>query len=181
MKTIKIDEQGENFLSVSIHQILKNVNRCEQFYWGILWLKGIGENILKLEKSINKNQDGYILSWFELEETLSNIDSIEEILLVGDLDKFKLKRYESDTEMRLSCEYCIELVDSSYWLVSSVDSSFIEKVRCLQKELKLKWLIYLWTPRPNSMVNEYQKEYQGVHYDPKAGKTTIDPKKEEEK
>ncbi len=36
-------------------------------------------------------------------------------------------------------------------------------------------------PRPNSMVKEYQDEYQGVHYDPKAGKTTIDPKKEEEK
>nr|WP_319570099.1 DUF6443 domain-containing protein [uncultured Draconibacterium sp.] len=35
-------------------------------------------------------------------------------------------------------------------------------------------------PRPNSIVKEYQDEYQGVHYDPKAGKTTIDPRKEEQ-
>ena len=36
-------------------------------------------------------------------------------------------------------------------------------------------------PRPNSMINKYQKEYQGVHYDSKTGQTTIDPKKEEKK
>ena len=35
-------------------------------------------------------------------------------------------------------------------------------------------------PRPNSMVEEYQEEYQGVHYDPNSGQTTVDPKKEEE-
>ena len=37
-------------------------------------------------------------------------------------------------------------------------------------------------PRPNSMIEEYQEEdaFQGVHYDPNSGQTTIDPKKEEE-
>jgi len=36
-------------------------------------------------------------------------------------------------------------------------------------------------PRPNSIVNEYQDEYPRVHYDPKTEKTTINPKKEEQK
>ncbi len=134
MKTIKIHGQDKKLLDVSIHQILKNINNGEHFFWGLLWLKGIGENILKLEESINKNHNGYILSWVKLEEVLNNIDSIEEILLIGDVDKFKLKRYESDTEMRISCKYIIELVDSSYWLVSSMDSNFIEGVQSLLKE-----------------------------------------------
>ena len=32
-------------------------------------------------------------------------------------------------------------------------------------------------PRPNSIVEEYQGNFQGVHYDPKTTTTTIDPKK----
>lgn len=37
-------------------------------------------------------------------------------------------------------------------------------------------------PRPNSMIEEYQDAdgFQGVHYDPNSGQTTVDPKKEEE-
>jgi hypothetical protein len=36
-------------------------------------------------------------------------------------------------------------------------------------------------PRPNSIVGEYQNNFQGVHYDPKTTTTTIDPKKEKQK
>lgn len=36
-------------------------------------------------------------------------------------------------------------------------------------------------PRPNSIVEEYQDNFQGVHYDPKTTTTIIDPKKEEQK
>jgi hypothetical protein len=34
-------------------------------------------------------------------------------------------------------------------------------------------------PRPNSMIEEYQDEFQGVHYDSNTGQTTLDKKEDE--
>lgn len=36
-------------------------------------------------------------------------------------------------------------------------------------------------PRPNSIVGEYQDNFQGVHFDPKTATTTLDPKSKEQK
>ena len=36
-------------------------------------------------------------------------------------------------------------------------------------------------PRPNSIVDEYQNDFQGLHYNPKTTTTKVDPKIDKEK
>lgn len=116
-------------LSVSLFDILEQLDKAEAYFWKILWLEAKGElikgNILELEEEINNSENGYIINFPELIKFAERIDQIIEIVIIGSANIDFLRRYEADEDMKDSCDYCIELVDSSYWLISSVDSKFI--------------------------------------------------------
>ena len=85
-------------------------------------------HIVELEEEISNSISGYIMQWEELVELSNQIFQTIEILLVGDKD---FKNNLTEEEMRVTYNYYIELIDSSFWEISSNDFLFLEKVKQL--------------------------------------------------
>jgi hypothetical protein len=135
-KEIIIKGENGTVLSVSLIDVLKQINKPEEITWKILWLEAVGKLregvITDFEEAVNSSETGYMITFSELLYFAESIDQIYEILLIGSFDNAQLKRYESDREMKNACDYCIELIDSSFWEISSVDEKFIENLVMLQ-------------------------------------------------
>jgi len=131
-KTIRINRTDSIFLAVSLSDVLSQIENGTEYSWNILWVEAIGKlerkTMLEFEEKINNSKDGYALIWEELVELADSFSQVINILLVGDKDKDNLKRYDSDDEMRIKCSFCIELIDSSYWEITSNDLTSIEKL-----------------------------------------------------
>ncbi|MFY0255938.1 hypothetical protein ACDQ55_18505 [Chitinophaga sp. 30R24] len=138
MATTKIIIQGSSseVLDVQLSDILNCIENGDRFLWSLQWITAVGqpgdEEVLSFEKSVNKSSNGLLYSWSELLDLSNRFYQIIELLVCGDQNEASLRRYEIDEEMILSCNYVFELVDSSYWLVSSSDKDPILR---MQREL----------------------------------------------
>lgn len=132
-KVIQIDGNDSEILSVSLKDILDNIENGEEFNWSILWLQATGDlknkPIIEFEKEIKKSEAGYIISWNDLNELSEGFFQVIEILLIGDSIISNIKRYSEDHHMYNSCDFTIELVDSSYWLIHSKKLKTLEKIK----------------------------------------------------
>ncbi|MBV7529745.1 hypothetical protein [Chitinophaga sp. sic0106] len=123
-------------MDVQLSDILNCIENGDLFLWSLQWITAIGkpgdEEVLSFEKSVNRSSIGLLYSWRELLDLANRFYQIIELLVCGDQHPMSLRRYEYDEEMNLRCDYVFELVDSSYWLVSSNDESAILR---MQREL----------------------------------------------
>jgi hypothetical protein len=120
MNSLLIRGNNEPVLSVELKHILTKIQHGAKFKWSILWLDAIGDlgrSMPAFEKEINNSPNGFLTGWDELLVLSVKLHQIIDMVLIGDTDEGKLKRYASDQEMYLACEYTIELIDSSYWIV----------------------------------------------------------------
>ena len=60
---------------------------------------------------------------------LNQVDQIIDVIIIGNSNPADLHRYKTDEEMYEACDYCLELVDSSYWLLHSKNLGFIEQAK----------------------------------------------------
>jgi hypothetical protein len=129
---IKICGDDKEVLSVELKNVLEcvvNGNQCE---WSILWLEAIGnigKSIPEFEKEISNSEKGVLVTWESLLELSGKFDQVIELLLIGDKSISKLKRYSGNEEMYSNCEYVIELIDSSYWLVHSKNEEVLTQMK----------------------------------------------------
>lgn len=134
--SLKISGNSSEVLSVNLYDILSCIKNDEKCNWSILWIEAVGEKsdnyVLQFEKEINDSDEILVLNSYDLLNLSKRFSQIIEILLIGDGDVDKLKRYPSDAEMYINCRYTIELIDSSYWIVNSYDHNFLN---CIQKKL----------------------------------------------
>lgn len=124
--------KDENILSITLRQILECIIQRNNLKWKILWFEGVSnvdENILQLEERINKSPNGISYSYKELLNLSDNLSQLIEIIVIGSMDENKLIRYKEDIEMYNSCEYVIELIDSSYWEFSTNEIESINKIK----------------------------------------------------
>lgn len=125
-------DRGE-VLSVSLLDILNCIEMGSKYKWSILWLEAVGKpmdnSVLKHEQEIKNSNSGLRCGWDELSQLSIRFDQINEILLIGDENETKLKRYKDDNELYNSCCFIIELIDSSYWIVRSRDENFLNKIK----------------------------------------------------
>ncbi|MVT12284.1 hypothetical protein [Chitinophaga tropicalis] len=132
-KTLMIKNTDSGILTIRLSDILNCINDGERYYWTILWIDAMGDPngfyVLEFDEEINKSPDGYILDWEELIKLSRHPNQILDLLVIGDQEKSNLHRYSSDEEMNNKCKYVLELVDSSYWLVSIKDESTIGKIK----------------------------------------------------
>lgn len=134
MKCIKINGDDEDVLSVRLEDILNCFQkRRSEVFWGILWVyltikEGIDCNVLEFEEGINKSEQGKLFTLDKILSLSGKIDQAIEFLLIGDGKVENIKKYKSDELMRENCEYIIELVDSSFWLVYTKDDDFIQNI-----------------------------------------------------
>ena len=133
---IILNGNDESFLSISLSDILSKIDKGEEFEWKLLFLEATTEtdlDILNLEKKINESDSGYLISWSDLVKLSNQIYQIIEILLIGSKNSKNLKRYISEDEMRVHCDFCIELIDSSYWEVGSKNKNLLNNLKSLEK------------------------------------------------
>ncbi len=134
VKSIKIDGDNSSILSVSIIDILNCIDDQEGLNWGLFWLEASGElpgdmSMVDFEKEINHSQEGKVITWEELKDLGERFYQIIDLLLIGDEQSFNIKRYESDDQMYGSCDYTIELIDSSYWIIHSTKMNSLRRMQ----------------------------------------------------
>lgn len=111
--------------------IIYQIDDLYDYFWNIQWFEGVSKesiNVLDIEKKINNSENGILINSQELIEFTQPIKQITEIILIGDKNKGKLFRYFNDSDAKMSCEFFIEQVDSSYWEVTSNNLLFIESI-----------------------------------------------------
>ena len=133
-ETINLYGNNEEYLSINLCQVLKQIENGNLYFWKILWVSGFGktiknETIMSLEEQINNSKDGMLYTWDRLFDFTLGTLRFEDFLLLGDTDLKKLYRYESDEVMKQNCEFCIELVDSSFWEITTSNTSFLNNVK----------------------------------------------------
>lgn len=131
-KTIEMHGDNSSVLSITLKNILDCIEHGEQYSWMLLWLEASGdlgeESIVDFEKKVNHSDIGYSISWSSLMELSNSFFQVIELLLIGDQDASRLKRYSNDEEMHFHCAFSIELVDSSYWIVHSDNIVSIDRM-----------------------------------------------------
>jgi len=135
MKSIKISGDNKEVLSVELKDILMSIINGDHLKWSILWLEAIGEvgkPMADFEKEIRNSEQGLLIEWNHLLEFSKKIDQVIEITLLGDTNVSKLRRYPDDETMYSSCEYTIELVDSSYWIVHAINDQRLDSFKHLK-------------------------------------------------
>jgi len=132
-KKLRIKGNEDSVLSVVLTDIIGLIDKPQQYNWNILWLQAIGElkegSLLKLEKQINTSKSGHFISFENLMELSKSLTQIIEVLLIGDRKIDNLKRYVNNAEMYSVCDFCIELIDSSYWEITSNDEKSINTIQ----------------------------------------------------
>lgn len=138
MATTRIIVSGSSskVLDVELSDILNCIENGSLFLWSLHWITAVGmpgdEEVLSFEESVNGSPNGVLYNWSELLDLANRFHQVIELLVCGDQNEMSLRRYEDDEEMMLNCDYVFELVDSSYWLVSSNDENAIRR---MQREL----------------------------------------------
>lgn len=133
-KGLKINGDDSDILSVRLEDLLNCYDRNEgDIFWGLLWLDvvmrpEVGYNVLELENEINNSDFGKEISLEKLLEFCSQISQAINILVVGDKDQNNIRKFEVDELMYAKCKYVLELVDSSYWIVHSNNSAFLDNI-----------------------------------------------------
>ncbi|MHC5310904.1 hypothetical protein ACYSNM_12740 [Myroides sp. LJL116] len=112
-------DSKDNILSISLIDILYLINNPKEIHWKICWIEGVsikGFDMLALETEVKK---GLEISYDELIDLDKKILQIYDLVLVGDKD------YTED-ENKKERDYIIELIDSSFWEVTSKDKEFVK-------------------------------------------------------
>ncbi|MDQ0966798.1 hypothetical protein QFZ20_002201 [Flavobacterium sp. W4I14] len=134
MKAIKLDGDESEILSIKLNDILSLLDLKSNVKWGLLWIEAVGtfsldESMLDFEDRINNSDKVFCFELDYLFELSDNLDQIINIIIVGDEDMSNMKRYKSSEGMYANCEYVLELIDSSYWIIHSKDEIFLRKIK----------------------------------------------------
>jgi hypothetical protein len=138
MNKIELINQANGVLSITLNDILDCLNPKRDSYWKVLSLEVNGYdgsmNILDFEVVVNLSENGYSITLDQLRDLADSAHQIIEIMIIGDSNKTKLKRYETDVEIQSNCRYSIMLIDSSFWEINTSDNDFFEKLKELGHE-----------------------------------------------
>jgi hypothetical protein len=132
MSAIRITNEESEVLSIELKDILGSIGDGHQYNWSILWLEftgDIGKSVPDFEAEIKKSPNGLRIDWNDLLDLSKKINQTIELILIGSGEPSRLRRYGIDEEMYSSCEYVIELIDSSYWIIHSKNASLLKRFK----------------------------------------------------
>jgi len=125
MKAVKIYGVEKEVLSVGLNDLLTLFNKKDQLYWCMLFVEAVGKfreiDILEFEKMVYEAKDGLQMSFYDLKMFASEAEQLLNVVLIGNEETKRNKRYKNDDDMYGACDFTIELVDSSYWLIHARD------------------------------------------------------------
>lgn len=84
--------------------------------------------------SVNKNEKGLILNFNKLQEKLSELFQIYDLLLLidNDIDKFEKSKIKEDSIMYNNTFFTITYFDGGFWEVSSQDKNLLDFIKTKQ-------------------------------------------------
>ena len=150
-KGLRILDKSDHISSVKLEDILDKVSYGEDLCWCILWFDGVGvpqeaEFINDFQNQMNELENGLLLSWEELKSLASKIDKIVDITILGAKSEQLLHFYENSQQMYECCNITIEMIDSTYWEVFSIDEPIIDalaktfiKTMPLESNHQIEW------------------------------------------
>lgn len=126
-------DNNEGYLSIDLTDILTQIENITNYKWKLLWIDGTshtgGANMLELEKNVNDSKDGLPILGSQLLPFSELFSQLYELILIGDKDEEQLVKLEDEEQMKENCEFFIELVDSSYWEITSKNKDFNENIK----------------------------------------------------
>ena len=125
---IRILDNVNGHVSVRLPDVLEEIHSGDQLHWSILYLWAIGDLGNVDQTEISHYDRGLIISWADLNRLAQNIYQTIDLVLIGDKNESFLHRYESDEIMHRTCHVVIEMIDSSYWEIFSVDNGLIDRL-----------------------------------------------------
>lgn len=112
---------NEEILSIELVDILFFIHNAKDIYWRIDWIEGVSNNEFDMLTFESKAKKGINLSYNGLLELSKDLIQIYELVLIGDKE-------EIENSNKNVYDYVIELIDSSYWEVTSSNEVFIKKL-----------------------------------------------------
>jgi hypothetical protein len=128
---LKISD-GDEYITVTLIDILDEITYGSNLNWIILDLDGIGpigKNLSTPDfiKHVANSKDGVPISWEDLNTIFNNM-CVFDITIIASQNKNILHRYNTDQEMQQVCDIVIQFFDSSWWEVFSKDIIFINNL-----------------------------------------------------
>jgi len=107
-----------------LHDILKFIDCADEYFWAVLFVKGVlkeatGKSITDVENLVNKAENGISFETDDLIKFSEGFFQMIDVVVIGSKDREALRRYSTDNEMYAACDWVIELVDSTSWLIHS--------------------------------------------------------------
>lgn len=167
---IRISDATDNVVSVTLIDILEEIQKGNEFNWSILFLWAIGHlgmgksvpgnSIPVFEDLIRKSLKGFFINWDDLLTLTKKFQQIIDLTLIGCRDKNLLKRYEDDKEMYETCDIVIQMIDGCFWEVFSNDYELInrlatkfKKIEFLKPDFKDEYILTLNGKKQNITPN----------------------------
>lgn len=128
---IILEGNNSDTLSIALEDILLQVENINKYYWKLIWIDGVSKkfNIGKLMKDVNLSLDGYNIDLKKMLKISKESDQLIELVLIGDEYKNNLHKFDDDNLIKEKCEFFIELVDASYWEITSKNKDFLKKIK----------------------------------------------------
>jgi len=144
MKThgIRISDVVERVVCVTLPEILEEIHQGPLFHWSILYLEAMGHlgedrSMPVFENQIYNSERGLFILWDDLNLLSKEFYQIIDITIIGCKDKCALRRYKNDQEMYDSCDFVIEMIDSSYWEIFSKNEELIKRLAVKFKKVEI--------------------------------------------
>jgi|GEM_PF-475509 len=123
-----------NCLNISFKDILLQAESyIEDYHWCLLWFEATTSdrefNIIEFENTVKQSQNGILISYRSLVDLSVKIDQTLELFLIGDKDESIIRNYNKNTNSINAGSISIELIDSSYWEISTGDKRLIDSFR----------------------------------------------------
>lgn len=139
---IRIYDNINDVVSVNLSDILEEIENGNLYTWSILFLDAtgnLGENksMPLFEDYIRESEKGFFIDWDDLKILAKKFTQVIDIDLLGCKNIDLIKRYKSDREMYETCDIVIQMIDSSYWEIFSINNNLIDKFSTKFKEIKL--------------------------------------------
>lgn len=132
-KGIRVSDKKNRIVCVELPDIIKEVRNGNLLHWSILYLYASGhldneKSISEFEQQIIHSENGYFITWEELNSLSHKFWDLMDITLIASKDITLLKRYQCDQDMYENCDIVIEMLDSGFWEIFSKDEQFINRL-----------------------------------------------------
>ncbi len=140
-KGIRILDKKSNIVSVTLSEILNEIDNGDQYVWSIIDLYAMGDlgkdiSITEFEDVIQSSPNGYFMSWRELISFSNKLNLLINILVIGSKNKYLLVYNRDYRVMYETCNIVIEMIDSAFWEVFSLDEHYIDRLALKFKDVE---------------------------------------------